>query len=135
MSNDAQEYDRRFRHSDFGIPSGFVIRHSDLGIALREKPLSLFRMHWDPEPRTKGTAPPRCCRHLAGSAFLRLVCRQDAGSALWFLKRDPPHYFAEASKVLMHCRTGRLSRITLEHGPKRRAGRPARVRHWRSARP
>src|SRR5438132_10073343 len=41
--------------------------------------LWFFRMHWDHEPRTTETAPPTCCRHLAGSAFLRLVCRQDAG--------------------------------------------------------
>src|SRR5438034_6351659 len=49
--------------------------------------LSFFRMHWAQEPRTSETAPPRCCRHLAGSAFLRLVCWQDAGSTLGFMER------------------------------------------------
>ena len=39
MPNDAQECDRRFCHSDFGIPLDFVIRHSDLGIAAHGKPL------------------------------------------------------------------------------------------------
>jgi len=37
-------------------------------------------VHWDHEPSTGETAPLRCCRHLAGSAFVRLVvparCRQ-----------------------------------------------------------
>jgi len=42
MSNDAQECDRRFCHSDFGIPSDFAIRHSDLGIAAHGK-LRRFR--------------------------------------------------------------------------------------------
>src|SRR6059036_3978825 len=51
-----------------------------------ESTLSFFSMHWDHEPRTSETAPPKCCRHLAGSAFLWLVCRQDAGSTLGFLE-------------------------------------------------
>src|SRR5439155_1944426 len=51
-----------------------------------ESLLSFFHTHWDYEPRTSETAPPRCCRHLAGSAFLWLVCRQDAGSTLGFLE-------------------------------------------------
>src|SRR5580765_5079214 len=38
-----------------------------------ESPLGFETVHWDHEPRTRETAPPRCCRHLAGSAFLRLV--------------------------------------------------------------
>src|ERR1051325_2148156 len=39
-----------FRHSDFGIPSDFGIRHSDLGTLVHAKPPSLLRMHWDHEP-------------------------------------------------------------------------------------
>src|SRR3989454_3495672 len=62
--------------------------------------LSSFHIHWDYEPRTSETAPPRCCRHLAGSAFRRLVCRQDAGSTLGFLE-----------SLLS------LSRVHLDHGP------------------
>src|SRR5436190_19022361 len=51
-------------------------------------PLPLVRMHWDHEPGTRRTVPPtRCCRHLAGSAFLRSLCRQDAGSTFGFMKR------------------------------------------------
>src|SRR5437899_2223362 len=50
-----------------------------------ESPLSLSRMHWAYEPGTGETAPPTCCRHLAGSAILRWVCRQDAGSTLQFI--------------------------------------------------
>ena len=39
------------------------------------------------ERRLPGEPPrPRCCRHLAGSAFLRWVCRQDAGSTLGFME-------------------------------------------------
>src|SRR5216117_3112161 len=53
-----------------------------------ESPLSFLRMHWDHEPRTSETAPPRCCRHLAGSAYLRLLCRQDAGSTLGFMESE-----------------------------------------------
>jgi len=44
--------------------------------------LSFFACMGDRELRTGETAPPRRCRHLDGSAFLRLVCRQDAGSTL-----------------------------------------------------
>src|SRR2546425_453412 len=61
------------------------LAHSKTWRGLRrfmESLLPFFRMHWDHEPRASETAPPRCCRHLAGSAFLRLVCRQDAGSTL-----------------------------------------------------
>ena len=36
-------------------------------------------------PRTSASVPPRCCRHLAGRAFLRSFCRQDAGSTLGLL--------------------------------------------------
>src|SRR5438128_1763268 len=50
-----------------------------------EASLGLLTVHWDHELPTSETAPPRCCRHLAGSAFLRLVCRQDAGSTLRFM--------------------------------------------------
>jgi hypothetical protein len=35
----AQECDRWFGHSDFGIPSDFVIRHSDLGAILTSWPV------------------------------------------------------------------------------------------------
>jgi hypothetical protein len=45
-----------------------------------ERPLGLTTVHWHHEPRTSKTAPPRW--HLAGSAFLGLICRQDAGSTL-----------------------------------------------------
>src|SRR2546426_10794748 len=38
-----------------------------------------FFSHWGRERLTGETAPRRCCRHLAGSAFRRLFCRQDAG--------------------------------------------------------
>ena len=55
-----------------------------------ESPVSLFRMHWDHEPPTGETAPPRCCRHFAGSALLRFVCQQDAGSTLGFM--ESPHW-------------------------------------------
>src|SRR5437660_7007408 len=36
---------------------------------------SFFRMHWEHEPRTSKTAPPRCCR-------------QDAGSTLGFMESE-----------------------------------------------
>ena len=40
-------------------------------------------MHCDQQLRTSRTVPPiRCCRRLVGRAFLRLLCRQDAGSTL-----------------------------------------------------
>ncbi len=48
-----------------------------------ESPLPLSRMYWDHEP-------PRCCRHPAGSALHRLVCRQDAGSTLRFMESPLP---------------------------------------------
>src|SRR2546425_8367536 len=51
-----------------------------------ESLLSLLHMHWDHEPPIDETTPRRCCRHLAGSAFLRSVCRQDAGSTLGFIE-------------------------------------------------
>src|SRR5438094_8952463 len=39
------------------------------------------------ERRLPGEPPRRrCCRHLAGNAFLRWVCRQDAGSTLGFME-------------------------------------------------
>jgi len=37
------------RHSDFGIPSDFVIRHSGLRIAVHGGSPFLFEMHWDHE--------------------------------------------------------------------------------------
>ena len=51
-----------------------------------ESPFGLATVHWDHEPRTRETTRPRCCRHLADSALLRWVCRQDAGSTLAFMK-------------------------------------------------
>jgi hypothetical protein len=45
----AQECDR-FGHSDFGIPSDFAIRHSDLGPRFMESPHAIFAVHWDLEP-------------------------------------------------------------------------------------
>src|SRR3989442_11743882 len=57
-------------------------------LGFMESLLSFFRMHWDHELRTSETAPPRCCRHLAGSAYLRLLCRQDAGSTLGFMESE-----------------------------------------------
>ena|SRR5919198_1184434 len=42
MSNGAQNRNRRFRYSDFGIPSDFVIRHADFGIAVHGKPPFAF---------------------------------------------------------------------------------------------
>src|SRR3989442_984978 len=51
------------------------------------KPPFASRMYWNHETRTSETAPPRCCPHLAGSAFLRSFCRQDAGSTLRFMER------------------------------------------------
>src|SRR5207245_586 len=53
---------------------------------IRESLLDPATVHWDDEPSTGETAPRRCCRHLAGSALLRLVCRQDAGSTLGFIE-------------------------------------------------
>jgi len=42
MSKGALVCDRLFRHSDFGIPSDFVIRHSDLEIGVHGKPPFVF---------------------------------------------------------------------------------------------
>jgi hypothetical protein len=38
MLNDPQRFDQRLGHLDFGIPSDFVIRPSDLAIAVEGKP-------------------------------------------------------------------------------------------------
>src|SRR5213593_4093190 len=65
-----------------GCSAAFDEREDLEFVWFMESPLSLLRMHWDHEPPADETAPPRCCRHLAGNAFLRLVCRQDAGSTL-----------------------------------------------------
>src|SRR5213593_3111809 len=43
-------------------------------------------VHWDHEPRTSETGLLRCCRRLVGRASLRFLCRQDAGSTLWFME-------------------------------------------------
>ena len=56
-----------------------------------ESPLSIFRLHRDHDPRTSRTVPPtRCCRRLVGRAFLRFLCRQDAGSTLRFMEEPTP---------------------------------------------
>ena len=41
-----------------------------------------------PQPPIGERTPSRCCRHLAGSAFLGLICREDAGSA--WVHGEPP---------------------------------------------
>jgi len=43
-------------------------------------------LHWDYEPRTGETVPPKCCRRLVGRASLRFLRRQDAGSTLGFME-------------------------------------------------
>src|SRR5438128_7226768 len=53
-----------------------------------ESPLGLASVHWDHKPEGGEAAPPRCCRHLAGNAFVRLFRRQDAGSTLGFMARS-----------------------------------------------
>src|SRR5207247_7426582 len=59
-----------------------------------ESPLSIFRMHRDHDPRTSRTVPPtRCCRRLVGRAFLRFLCRQDAGSTLRFMESPLSAFF------------------------------------------
>src|SRR6266516_4158981 len=75
MSKDSQWCVRRFRHSDFVIPSDFVLRHSDLRIAVcsikrpvrglvragaggsvHGTPLSFDAVHWDHEPSDRAVA-------------------------------------------------------------------------------
>jgi hypothetical protein len=51
------------RSTFFGRPTGLA---TAVGLTI---------VHWDYEP-------PRCCRHPAGSALHRMVCRQDAGICL-----------------------------------------------------
>src|SRR6266699_5641707 len=49
----ARVCDRRTRHSDFGIPSDFLIRHSSFGFGncgTWRAPFRFLRMHWDHEP-------------------------------------------------------------------------------------
>ena len=53
-----------------------------------ESPHAFVAVHWDHEPRTSETGPPRCCRRLVGRDFLRFPCRQDAGSTLRFMERS-----------------------------------------------
>ena len=104
MSKCSESCNRWFRHSDF------VIRHSGLRIAVcfiqkagrctgesglgvgwfMKSPDAFDAVHWDHERRISETVPPRCCRHLAGSAFLGLVCRQDAGSTPGSMERTMP---------------------------------------------
>jgi hypothetical protein len=55
-----------------------------------ESPHDFDAVHWDHEPRTSRTVPPRRrCRRLVGRASLRFLCRQDAGSTLRFM--ESPH--------------------------------------------
>jgi hypothetical protein len=42
MTKAALQCGGRIRHSDFGLPSDFVIRHSDLDRRFMESPLSFF---------------------------------------------------------------------------------------------
>src|SRR5262245_54902016 len=55
-----------------------VKRLEDFPVFLRRNAVAAVR---DP----KSNRGPRCCRHLAGGALLRSVCRQDAGSTLRFM--------------------------------------------------
>src|SRR2546425_13113434 len=45
-------------------------------------------LHAGGNHRNAGAVPSRCCRHLAGSAFLGLICREDAGST-WVHGESP----------------------------------------------
>src|SRR6266536_2301666 len=47
------------RHSDFGIPSDFVIRYSGLRISVHGEPPFALRMHWDHEPLRPRARRPR----------------------------------------------------------------------------
>ena len=92
MTNPAIAQQSAVRDLGFGFLSSFVIRHlpvsdkfpswegSGVGRFLEDS-IRLFA-----EPRIDETIPRRCCRHLAGSALLRWVCRQDAGSTLGFME-------------------------------------------------
>src|SRR6266576_187000 len=70
----------------FNQKAGQRTGESGRGGSVHGKPPFVFRIHRVHEPRTSETAPPRCCRHLAGSAFLWSLCRQDAGSTLEFME-------------------------------------------------
>src|ERR1043166_6616234 len=50
--------DGPFRPSGFGFPSDFLIRRSDLSIAVRGNSLPLFRTHWDHKPRGRSAELP-----------------------------------------------------------------------------
>src|SRR5438094_10539783 len=80
----------RFRLARLHCQSARRLAHSKTWRGLRqfmESPLSFFHMHGDHERRTSRTVPPtRCCRRPVGRAFLRFLCRQDAGSTLWFME-------------------------------------------------
>src|SRR5438128_10973121 len=58
-----------------------------------KSPQGFAAVNWDHEPRTGRTVPPtRCCLRLVGRAFLRFLCRQDAGSTLRFME-SPLSFF------------------------------------------
>src|SRR5207253_6731264 len=58
MSNCSELCGRRFRHSDFVIPSDFVIRHSGLKITVHAWPRRFLTAHLEHESR-RARAPPR----------------------------------------------------------------------------
>src|SRR5437660_4989784 len=80
-----------------------------------ESPHDFDAVHWDHEPRTSEKAPPRCCRHLAGSAFIRSLCRQDAGSTLGFMESPLSlfrmHWDHELVRVDATCLESRLQAV------------------------
>ena len=78
----------RFRSACVHRPSASGLAKTWRGLRrFMESPLVIFAAHCDHEPRTSRSVPPtKCCRRLAGSAFLRFLCRQDAGSTLGFME-------------------------------------------------
>src|SRR6059036_1331867 len=81
-----------------------------------ESPHVVNAMHWDHEPRTSRTVPPtRCCRRPVGRASPRFLCRQDAGSTLWFME-SPLSFFACIGIMnRWPSRTGRKAPINRTH--------------------
>src|SRR5213075_3477155 len=60
----------------------------------RESPGGFDAVHSEHEPQTNRMLPPtRCCRRLVGRAFLRFLCRQDAGSTLRFMESPLSGFF------------------------------------------
>ena len=79
---------------------------------------SFLRKHWDHEPRTSRTVPPtRCCRRLVGRAFLRFLCRQDAGSTLRFMERGRRSF---------HALSGPRREVRSPSGLRSNSGQPAK---------